>query len=174
MKEQQREVVAFTKVPPTEWFHLPSAVDPAIKARVVDPEDRPWIPKGYGEEKYLRINPDTTEWVILARIKPNEPVPYHKHHCGLNLFVQEGELHFVDEDWTAGAGTFVHEPPGNTHVEVSEKGVLLLVWSQGPIEFLNADNTPGEVRDWLAWKKEVEDYHAAHSIPMPPPPGYFW
>ena len=86
-------------------------------------------------------------------------MPYHKHHGGLNLYVLEGELNFVDEDWVAGPGTYVFEPPGNTHVELSDRGVLMLAWSQGPLEFLNPDNTPVEVRDCVAWKAEIEAYH---------------
>ena len=165
---------AFTTIPPTTHEHVPSAVDPAISGLPVLADDRPWIPAAYGAQKYLRLNLATGEWVLLARIDPGQPVPYHKHHGGLSLWIIEGELNFVDEDWSAGPGTFVHEPPGNTHVELSEKGVLMLVWSQGPLEFLNADNTPAEVRDCVAWKREIEDYHAEHDIPMPGPPGYFF
>jgi anti-sigma factor ChrR (cupin superfamily) len=161
-------------VTPSEPAHVASVIDSAIVGLPVRLDDRPWIPTFYGEQKYLRLSLATGEWVLLARIHPGQPVPYHKHHGGLNLWILEGELHFVDEDWSAGPGTFVHEPPGNTHVELSEKGVVMLVWSQGPLEFLNADNTPAEVRDCVAWKKEIEDYHAEHGIPMPPPPGYFF
>lgn len=166
--------VAFTALPPEEFVHHPSAVDPTIRGLPIPPEDRPWIPSGYFEQKYLRLNPTTTEWVIIVRIPSNQVVPYHKHHCPLNLYVLEGELHFVDEHWRAGPGTFVFEPPGNTHVEVSEKGATLLAWSQGPLEFLNADNTPAEIRDFVTWKREIEEYHSKNDIPMPPPPGYFF
>jgi hypothetical protein len=50
----------------------------------------------------------------------------------------------------------------------------MLVWSQGPLEFLNDDDTPAEIRDCVAWKQEILDFHAAHEIPMPPAPGYFF
>jgi hypothetical protein len=158
----------------TRHESVPSAVDCTIGGLPVCPDDRPWIPTTYGAQKYLRLNMSTGEWVILARIDPGQPVPYHKHHCGLNLWVLEGELHFVDEQWTAGPGTYVHEPPGNTHTELSEAGVTMLVWSQGPLEFLNSDETPSEVRDCVAWRREILDYHAANGIPMPPAPGYFF
>jgi 2,4'-dihydroxyacetophenone dioxygenase len=158
----------------TSTESVPSRVDLAIKGLPVVPDDRPWIPATYGEQKYLRLNMLTGEWVILARINPGCPVPYHKHHAGLHLFILEGELHFVDENWTARAGTYVFEPPGNTHVELSEAGVLMLVWSQGPLEFLHADNRPAEVRDCVAWKHEIEEYHQATGTPMPPDPGYFF
>jgi 2,4'-dihydroxyacetophenone dioxygenase len=152
----------------------PSVIDPTIKGLPVVPDDRPWIPTFYGEQKYLRLNLSTGEWVILARIHPGQPVPYHKHHGGLHLWILEGELHFVDEDWTAGPGMYVYEPPGNTHTELSEAGVTMLVWSQGPLEFLNPDDTPTEIRDCVAWRKEILDFHAANGIPMPPSPGYFF
>jgi 2,4'-dihydroxyacetophenone dioxygenase len=152
----------------------PSIVDRAITGLPVSPDDRPWIPASYGEQRYLRLNLTTGEWVILARIHPGQPVPYHKHHGGLHLWILEGKLHFVDEHWSAGPGTYVFEPPGNTHTELSDAGVLMLVWSQGPIEFLNSDDTPAEIRDCVSWKKEILDYHAANDIPMPPPPGYFF
>jgi 2,4'-dihydroxyacetophenone dioxygenase len=165
---------SFTSLPPAEHRVTPSVIDPGITGFPVPGEDRPWIPASYGAQKYLRLNLQTGEWVILARIDPGQPVPYHKHHGGLNLWIIEGELNFVDEHWVAGPGTYVFEPPGNTHVELSEKGVLMLVWSQGPLEFLNADNTPAEVRDCVAWKREIEEYHERSGIPMPPAPGYFF
>jgi quercetin dioxygenase-like cupin family protein len=168
------DVNAFTALPPTTWGHLASEIDPTIRGFRIDPSDRPWIPASYGAQKYLRLNLATSEWVILARIEQGQAVPYHKHHCPLNIWVLEGTLHFVDEGWSAGPGTFVCEPPGNTHVEQSNERTLLLVWSRGPIEFLNADNTPCEVRDCVIWKKEVEDYHLEYEVPMPPAPGYFF
>lgn len=169
-----RITTPFTSVPPEQVDPVPSLIDPAIHGLPVVPEDRPWIPAGYGEQKYLRLNLETGEWVLIAKIRPGQQVPYHKHHGGLHLFVMEGELNFVDEDWSAGPGTYVYEPPGNTHVELSEKGVTMLAWSQGPLEFLNPDNTPAEVRDCVAWKAEIEAYHEQAGIPMPPPPGYFF
>jgi redox-sensitive bicupin YhaK (pirin superfamily) len=165
---------AITAVPPTESRTAPSVVDPEVRGFPVIPDDRPWIPTSYGEQKYLRLNLTTGEWVLFTRIQPDQQVAYHKHHGGLNLYVLEGELNFVDEEWIAGPGTYVFEPPGNTHVELSEKGVLMLVWSQGPLEFLNADNTPAEVRDPIAWKAEIEEFHRSTGTPMPPDPGYFF
>ena len=164
----------FTNLPPAPTTPVASVIDPRIQGLPVVPEDRPWIPTFYGEQKYIRLSLATGEWVLFARIKPGQQVPYHKHHGGLNLYVLEGELNFVDEDWVAGPGTYVFEPPGNTHVELSDKGVLMLAWSQGPLEFLNPDNTPVEVRDCVAWKAEIEQYHAEQELPMPPPPGYFF
>lgn len=163
-----------TAQPPAESYTAPSAVDSSVRGMPVIPEDRPWIPTSYGEQKYVRLNLQTGEWVLFARIQPDQQVAYHKHHGGLNLYVLEGELNFVDENWSAGPGTYVFEPPGNTHVELSERGVLMLVWSQGPLEFLNADNTPAEVRDCLAWKSEIEEFHRTTGTPMPAPPGYFF
>lgn len=164
----------FTALPPPASDPVASVIDPAIKGLPVVPDDRPWIPTFYGEQKYIRLNLDTGEWILFARIGPGHQVPYHKHHGGLNLYVLEGELNFVDEEWVAGPGTYVYEPPGNTHVELSEQGVFMLVWSQGPLEFLNPDNTPLEVRDCVAWKAEIEEFHRSSGIPMPPDPGYFF
>ena len=172
--ESQARDQAITRLPPGQTRRVPSAVDPHLRGVPVIPEDRPWIPTSYGEQKYLRLNLTTGEWVLFARIRPDEQVAYHKHHGGLNLYILEGEFNFVDEDWTAGPGAYVFEPPGNTHVELSEKGVLMLVWSQGPLEFLNADNTPAEVRDCVAWKSEIEKFHRETGTPMPPDPGYFF
>lgn len=165
---------AFTALPPTEWKHVASTVNPVVRGFPVNPDNYPWIPTGYFEQKYLRLNVKSGEWITLTRIPPGEPVPWHKHHASTMLWVFEGALSFVDEGWSAGPGTLVYEPPGNTHVELSNEGCVILAWSSGPLEFLNADNTPAEVRDPLLWKQEVEEYHLNHDIPMPPPPGYFW
>lgn len=163
-----------TSLPPEERDHAPSAVDAAIVGLSIDPDDRPWIPAGYFEQKYLRLNPHTTEWIILVRIPPGEVVPYHKHHGPITIWVLEGRINFVDENWSSPAGHLVHEPPGNTHVEVSEEGCTILAWGTGPIEFLNADNTTAEVRDPVMWRREIEAYHESSGIPMPEDPGYFW
>ncbi len=160
--------------PPTEWAHDPSAVSSAIRGFPINPEDRPWIPAGYFEQKYLRLNPHTTEWIILVRVPAKEMVPYHKHHGPITIWVLEGFVNFVDEDWSAGPGTLVYEPPGNTHVEVSDEGCLLLAFGTGPIEFLNADNTTSEMRDPIMWRREIEEFHASTGTPLPPAPGYFW
>src|SRR5919204_48601 len=98
---------AITRVPPHEHAHVPSIVDASITGVPIRVDDRPWIPTFYGEQKYLRVSLTTGEWVLLARIHPGQPVPYHKHHGGLNLWVLDGELDrvaLVGHDWGAEIG----------------------------------------------------------------------
>lgn len=174
------EVVAPDRVPgprimgPAEWKHERSFVNPKILGLKVAADDYPWIPSGHFDQKYLRLNMQTGEWIVLVKIPPGEPVPCHKYHAPLFLWVFEGTLNYVKEDWQAGPGTLVYEPPANTHVEVSDQGCTVLIWSSGPLEFLNADLTPAVVRNPVMWKQEIEEFHATNNIPMPPAPGYFW
>ncbi|WP_159101477.1 cupin domain-containing protein [Paenarthrobacter aurescens] len=161
-------------LPPDEWKHERSVVDPKVLGIKIDSEDHPWMPSGYFDQKYLRLNMETGEWIIIVKIPPGKPVPYHKHHAPLFLWVFEGTLNYIEEQWSAGPGTLVYEPPGNTHTEVSDDGCTVLIWSSGPLEFLNEDLTPAVVRDPVMWKQEIEQFHAVNDLPMPTSPGYFW
>jgi hypothetical protein len=46
----------------------------------------------------------------------------HRHPQPVHGFVLKGRWHYLEHDWTAEAGAYVFEPPGETHTLVVPEG----------------------------------------------------
>ncbi len=47
----------------------------------------------------------------------------HSHHTAEVFFVLKGRWHYLEHDWMAEEGSYVFEPPGETHTLVVPEGV---------------------------------------------------
>ena len=67
--------------------------------------------------------PEVTKSGVLSR---------HRHPAPVHGFVLKGSWHYLEHDWVATEGSYVFEPPGETHTLVVDDGVEeMITYFQG-------------------------------------------
>ncbi|PJI39549.1 2,4'-dihydroxyacetophenone dioxygenase family protein [Ferrovibrio sp.] len=103
-------------------YQLPSPPEAATEIVVpsVIPEDeRVWVPQA--ENVWFRplcLHASQGYWVNLLRVRRSGVLSRHRHPAPVHGHVLRGKWHYLEHDWVATAGSYVYEPPGETHTLV--------------------------------------------------------
>ena len=85
-------------------------------SRQVGYDDLPWALWMEGlEVKLLRCSLDTGEYTLLVKFGPGVELPRHRHFGPVHAWTIQGRWRYLEYDWEATAGSYVHEPPGSVH-----------------------------------------------------------
>lgn len=98
--------------------HLPYGVaDLVIKA--IPDDERLWVPQAPNVWfRPLFLNTVAGEWINLLRVRRSGVLSRHRHPAPVHGYVIKGSWRYLEHDWTATAGTYVYEPPGEIHTLV--------------------------------------------------------
>ncbi len=93
---------------------LEIVVSPAV------PEDeRVWVPQAPNVWfRPLMLNTVVGHWCNLLRVKRAGVVSRHLHPAPVHGYVIKGSWRYLEHEWRATAGSYVFEPPGETHTLV--------------------------------------------------------
>ncbi|MBZ2186374.1 MAG: 2,4'-dihydroxyacetophenone dioxygenase family protein [Bryobacter sp.] len=83
---------------------------------VIPEDERVWVPQA--ENVWFRplcLSTRQGYWVNLLRVRKSGILSRHRHPAPVHGFVIEGKWHYLEHDWVAKAGSYVFEPPGETH-----------------------------------------------------------
>jgi anti-sigma factor ChrR (cupin superfamily) len=96
------------------------------RSHIVDVVGMPWSPSPFPgiQQKVLFKDPDSGMSTILVKMAPGSEVPLHKHMGIEQAFVMEGSV--VDHDGEVTAGNYTWRDIGNTHVNKSPNGAIVL------------------------------------------------
>lgn len=107
-------------------------------------EDNKWMPHGkLGKIRPLMFDVGTGNWIVLLKAEGEGILQRHHHPSSVTAFTLDGAWGYKEYDWTARTGSFVYEPPGHIHtlfIHPSERKMLVLFHSQGPVVYLDDDN----------------------------------
>ncbi|WP_413992678.1 2,4'-dihydroxyacetophenone dioxygenase family protein [Labrys okinawensis] len=99
---------------------MPAEAAPEIAVRQVLPEDeRVWVPQM--ENVWFRplcLHAGQGYWVNLLRVRKSGVLSRHRHPAPVHGHVLRGRWHYLEHDWVAETGSYVFEPPGETHTLV--------------------------------------------------------
>ncbi len=116
----------------------------ALKEIVVNADmddERAWVPRGDNVWSLpLMFNVAQGSWINITRAKGEGVISRHRHPAAVTGYTLEGAWGYLEHDWTATAGTFVFEPPGETHTLVVRPNpghMLVLFHNFGP--FIKVD-----------------------------------
>jgi quercetin dioxygenase-like cupin family protein len=137
--------------------------------RAVRADDLPWVEQSEGVWfKPLRLSPEREMWANLLRVSAGGLVSRHRHHGPVEAWVIHGRWRYLEHDWLAGPGSYVHEPKGDVHTLVVEGGeeMVTLFIVHGAIDYL--DDRDRVVRTDTAQRKlELYEAHCrAHGLPL--------
>jgi 2,4'-dihydroxyacetophenone dioxygenase len=90
---------------------------PPEMALAAEPEDpRVWVPQAPTVWfRPLLFNTVTGQWCNLLRVTAAGVVNRHRHPGAVFGYVIKGRWRYLEHPWTAEAGHFVYEPPGEIH-----------------------------------------------------------
>ncbi len=82
-------------------------------------DDRLWVQTAPGiSYRPLILNASQGYWMTMARIQTAGIVSRHAHPAPVHGYVVKGQWRYLEHDWVAGPGSYVFEPPGDTHTLV--------------------------------------------------------
>jgi quercetin dioxygenase-like cupin family protein len=99
---------------------MPAEARPEIVvAQAIPDDDRVWVPQG--ENVWFRplcLNVSQGYWMNLLRVRKSGVLSRHRHPGPVHGLVLRGRWHYLEHDWVASEGSYVFEPPGETHTLV--------------------------------------------------------
>ncbi|MGB0902701.1 2,4'-dihydroxyacetophenone dioxygenase family protein [Halocynthiibacter sp.] len=71
----------------------------------------------------LCLNVSQGYWMNLLKVTKSGVLSRHRHPNPVHGFVLKGRWHYLEHDWEATEGSYVYEPPGETHTLVVPEDV---------------------------------------------------
>ena len=161
--------------PPVPHALRPGAKPEAYFAKIAEGDERLWVPIGRPmvEEVYSKpvwISPTLNMWADVLMAKKPCIVNRHYHPKPIWAYTISGKWAYLEHEWTATAGDFIFETPGESHTLVTEHpdGVKLFGWMEGPIEFYDENAVLVETADVWWMMNHYEEYCKEQGIAINP------
>ena len=91
-------------------------------------DEREWVPQTDTVSfRPLLLNVSHGYYVNLLRVRGGGVLSRHRHPGPVHGFVLKGSWRYLEHDWVAEEGSYVFEPPGETHTLVVDPGVPEMV-----------------------------------------------
>lgn len=123
------------------------AAPPDMVGEIVTPDamapmdDRLWAP--LGNEVYSRplcLNVTEGYYVHMLWVKRPGLINRHRHTGQVHVLTLKGHWHYPEKDWAAGPGTYVFEPPGETHTLIVPEGgadMMFMAQVRGALQYVD-------------------------------------
>ena len=95
---------------------------------VIPEDERVWVPQA--ENVWFRplcLSASQGYWVNLLRVRRAGILSRHRHPAPVHGYVLKGRWRYLEHDWVAEPGSYVYEPPGETHTLVVPEDVEEMV-----------------------------------------------
>jgi 2,4'-dihydroxyacetophenone dioxygenase len=103
-------------------YQLPFPKDALTEIVIPDAipkDDRLWVPQAPNVWfRPLCLNRSQGYWMNLLKVRKAGVLSRHRHPAPVHGFVLKGRWHYLEHDWVAETGSYVFEPPGETHTLV--------------------------------------------------------
>jgi quercetin dioxygenase-like cupin family protein len=109
---------------PYQLPNPPDALAEIVIPQAIPSDERLWVPQA--ENVWFRplcLNRSQGYWMNLLRVRRSGVLSRHRHPNAVHGFVLKGRWHYLEHDWVAEEGSYVFEPPGETHTLVVPDGV---------------------------------------------------
>ncbi len=98
----------------TMW--MPSEV---FVADIIPEDERLWVQTRKNSWfRPLLLSVSQGFWITVARFAADGIVSRHSHPQAVHGHVLKGQWRYLEHDWLARPGSYVYEPPGETHTLV--------------------------------------------------------
>ena len=97
----------------------PYAQSDIVVPNAIPNDDRVWVPQAEGVFfRPLCLNISQGYWMNMLRVTRAGVLSRHRHPNPVHGYVIKGSWHYLEHDWVANEGSYVYEPPGETHTLV--------------------------------------------------------
>jgi len=103
-------------------YQLPmpkDALSEIVIPSAIPDDDRLWVKQA--ENVYFRplcLNASQGYWMNLLKVTKSGVLSRHRHPNAVHGFVLKGRWHYLEHECEAKEGSYVYEPPGETHTLV--------------------------------------------------------
>ncbi|MBL8339848.1 MAG: 2,4'-dihydroxyacetophenone dioxygenase family protein [Rubrivivax sp.] len=105
--------VAYRK--PQPWGMAPDLVVHGVMTA----DERLWAPVAEGIwSRPLHLSVSGGHYTHVLRVRRSGVLQRHRHSGAVHAYVIRGRWHYLEHDWVAEEGSYVFEPPGETHTLV--------------------------------------------------------
>jgi 2,4'-dihydroxyacetophenone dioxygenase len=134
----------------------------------LDEKDSPWIPILEGVKiKHLAFDVRRGAFSNIVWVQNGGGIiGRHRHRGTVDGFCMEGSWKYLEYDWVATAGSYVHETPGAIHTLYSENGMKTYFSMVGPLEFFDDDDNVIGVHDVFFHINGYMTYCRENNIPI--------
>lgn len=144
-------------IKPIDHVFKEYALPEVYRAKVIEGDERYFVPMSATVgSKPLWISPQRNMWADILMSKAAGLVNRHYHPQQVFAYTISGKWGYLEHEWTATAGDFVYEPPGESHTLIAyDSGEPMRVFFvvQGPLIWLD-ENGNGvahyDVFDYIA------------------------
>ncbi len=92
------------------------------------PDDPAWIRlSDHAWSRPLQYNVSAGQYTHILRVTKAGVIARHRHSGGVHAYVIKGRWHYLEHDWVAEEGSYIFEPPGETHTLVVPEGCTEMV-----------------------------------------------
>jgi quercetin dioxygenase-like cupin family protein len=106
----------------------PEAAKEIVIAPAVPDDERLWVPQAEGVWfRPLCLSASSGYWMNLLRVRRAGVLSRHRHPNPVHGYVLRGRWRYLEHDWTAETGSYVYEPPGETHTLVVPEDVTEMI-----------------------------------------------
>ncbi len=102
--------IAYRK--PQPWGMAPDLVVPNAHSD----DERLWAPVAPDIwSRPLHLNVSGGHYTHLLRVRRSGVLQRHRHSGAVHAYVMRGRWYYLEHDWIAEEGSYIFEPPGETH-----------------------------------------------------------
>jgi quercetin dioxygenase-like cupin family protein len=111
-----------------------------------DDDERIWVE--HRDQVWTRplcLNVSNGYWTELLRVRKSGVLHRHRHPNPVHGLVLKGRWHYLEHDWVAEEGSYVFEPPGETHTLIVPEGVdemITFFHVTGCLYYIDPDGNP--------------------------------
>jgi hypothetical protein len=127
--------------------------------------ERPW---GTTLMKLLRVSVTENSFTNIIRWPAGTQLPTHLHTGAVDAWTFEGRWRYLEYDWAASAGDYVHEPPGTVHTLLAEEDTLALFSSYGGFLWYGPNGELAKYQDAASTLADVQAALALDGLTLPP------
>jgi len=86
-------------------------------------DPRVWVPLAeHVASRPLQFNVTLGQYTHVMRVTRAGLIARHRHSGGVHALVLKGRWHYLEHAWFAEEGSYIFEPPGETHTLVVPEG----------------------------------------------------
>ena len=137
----------------------------------VRPDDVPYArlerPYGVTYMKLIHCSPAANTFTNIIRWEAGVRLPRHLHTGSVHAYTFEGRWRYLEYDWEATAGSYVHEPPGTVHTLQVEEPTTAMFVSYGAFIWFGPDGQMAHYQDAASTLADCRETLRSQGLELP-------
>jgi quercetin dioxygenase-like cupin family protein len=155
--------VPYQKAQPRDM--RPEMVIPNVLGAADVSDPRLWVPLSpHSASRPLQYNVTQGQYTHMLRVTKAGVIARHRHAGCVHAWVIKGRWHYLEHDWMAEEGSYIWEPPGETHTLVVPDGctdMITLFQVTGNLVYVDPQGNATGYDDVFTRIKKARKHYAA-------------